>query len=143
MVAMIFSPTVCHLMYSNANIVQSAKIQLVPPKCSFLVPSKKCYFSNIETAILDFSLLILIKLSHFQLCPTSLLPYLLAVDWFMASFLYCSPYRFSNCRSFRLFKALAKSNGNLFAIASKCDNYSDSWKSDKCIREQSRKEAKN
>jgi hypothetical protein len=46
------------------------------------------------------------------------------VDWFIASFLYCFPisYRSSNdfdsnsCCSFMLFKALAKSNGILFAI---------------------------
>jgi hypothetical protein len=39
----------------------------------------------------------------------------------MASFLYCFPYSF-----FTLLKALAKSNGNLFAIAlraRKSDNY--------------------
>ena len=40
------------------------------------------------------------------------------VDWFMASFLYCFPYSY---RSFRLLKALAKSNGNLFAIAFKSE----------------------
>ena len=45
--------------------------------------------------------------------------------WFMASFLYCFPYSYrssnycnsNSCRSFTLLKALAKSNGNLFAIA--------------------------
>ena len=62
------------------------------------------------------------------------------VDWFMASFLYCFPYSYrpsnycdsNSCRSFTLLKALAKSNGNLFAIAFKSDNYRyrDSWKSD-------------
>ena len=47
------------------------------------------------------------------------------VDWFMASFLFCFPYSYrssnycdsNSCRSFMLLKALAKSNGNLFAIA--------------------------
>ena len=61
------------------------------------------------------------------------------VDWLMASFLYCSPYSYrssnyrdsDSCRSFRLLKAIAKTNGNLFAIASICE------------KEQSRKEAKN
>ena len=62
------------------------------------------------------------------------------VDWLMASFLYCLPYSYrssnycdsNSCRSFTLLKALAKSNGNLFAIAFKSDNYRyrDSWKSD-------------
>jgi hypothetical protein len=43
----------------------------------------------------------------------------------MASFLYCFPYSYrssnycdsNSCRSFTLFKALAKSNSNLIAIA--------------------------
>ena len=55
----------------------------------------------------------------------------------MASFLYCSSnYRDSDSyRSFRLLKALAKSNGNLFGIASKSlksnnYHYLDSLKSD-------------
>ena len=51
------------------------------------------------------------------------------VDWFMASFLYCFlySYRTSNycesnsCRSFTLLKALAKSIGNLIAIAFKSE----------------------
>jgi len=42
------------------------------------------------------------------------------VDWFMASFLYCFPFSY---RSFTLLKALAKSNGNLNAIAFKSDNF--------------------
>jgi len=49
------------------------------------------------------------------------------VDWFMASFLYCFPYSYrssnycdsNSCCSFTLLKALAKSTGNLFAIAFK------------------------
>ena len=49
------------------------------------------------------------------------------VEWFMASFLYCFPYSYrsfnycdsNSCRSFTLLKALAKSNGYLFAIAFK------------------------
>ena len=51
-------------------------------------------------------------------------------DWFMASFLYCFPYSYrssnycdsNSCRSFTLLMALAKSNGNLIAIARKCEN---------------------
>ena len=51
------------------------------------------------------------------------------VDWFMASFLYCFPYCYhssnycdsNSCRSFTLLKALAKSNGNLIAIAFKSE----------------------
>ena len=40
------------------------------------------------------------------------------IDWVMTSFLYCFPY---SCRSFTLLKALAKINGNLFAVASKSE----------------------
>ena len=51
------------------------------------------------------------------------------VDWFMASFLYCFPYSYRNsnycdsnrCSSFTLLKALAKCDGNLFAIAFKSE----------------------
>ena len=65
----------------------------------------------------------------------------------MASFLYCFPfsYRSSNycdsnsCRSCTLLKALAKSNGNLIAIAFK----SDSCKSDNFRERAIKKEAKN
>ena len=47
----------------------------------------------------------------------------------MASFLYCFPYSYcscnycdsNSCRSFTLLKALAKSNGNLFAISFKSE----------------------
>ena len=47
----------------------------------------------------------------------------------MASFLYCFPYSYrssnycdsNSCRSFTLLKALAKSNGNLIAIAFKSE----------------------
>ena len=61
----------------------------------------------------------------------------------MASFLHCSPYSYcssnysdsNSCCSLGLLKALAKSNGNLFAIASKSEKsdnycYCDSWKND-------------
>jgi hypothetical protein len=45
------------------------------------------------------------------------------VDWFMASFLYCFPYSYRSSyycdSSFTLLKVLAKSNGNLIAIAFK------------------------
>ena len=70
----------------------------------------------------------------------------------MASFLYCFPYSYhsanycdsNSCRSFTLLKALAKSNGNLIAIAlraRKSDNYRyrDSWKSNN-FRERAIKE---
>ena len=46
-------------------------------------------------------------------------------------------------RSFTLLKALAKSNGNLFAIAFKSDNYRNSWKSDNFRERATKKEAKN
>ena len=66
------------------------------------------------------------------------------VDWFMASFLYCFLY---SCRSLTLFKALAKSNINLFAIAfksEKSDNYRyrDSLKSDNFRERAVKKEEK-
>ena len=67
------------------------------------------------------------------------------VYWFMASFLYCFPYSYrssnycdsNSCCSFTLLQALAKSNGNLIAIAFKSDNYRyrDSWKSDNFRKE--------
>ena len=49
--------------------------------------------------------------------------------WYMASFLYCFPYSYrssnccnsNSCRSSTLLKALAKSNGNPFAIAFKSE----------------------
>ena len=64
------------------------------------------------------------------------------VYWFMASFLYCFPYSY---RSLTLLKALAKSNGNLFAIAFKSDNYRyrDSWKSDNFREEAIKKKQRN
>ena len=75
---------------------------------------------------------------------TSLLHFFICfVDWLITSFLYCFPYsnRSSNyrdsdcCRSFRLLKALAKSNGkfSLSPIRSrKSDNfrYRYTWKRD-------------
>ena len=74
------------------------------------------------------------------------------VDWFMASFLYCFPYSYrssnycdsNSCRSFTLLKALAKSNGNLFAIAFNSDNYRerDSWKSENFKKEAIKKRSK-
>ena len=40
----------------------------------------------------------------------------------MASFLYCSSYSYrDSCHSFRILKALAKSKGNIFAIASESE----------------------
>ena len=61
------------------------------------------------------------------------------VDWFMASFLYCFPYNYcSSNRSFTLLKALAKSNGNLFAFAFK----SEKEPSKKKQRTDSKKDAK-
>ena len=49
------------------------------------------------------------------------------VDWFIASFLYCFPHSYRSfnycnsisCRCFTILKALAKSNGNIIAIAFK------------------------
>jgi hypothetical protein len=60
----------------------------------------------------------------------------------MASFLYCFPYsyRYSNhcdsnsCRSFTLLKALAKSNGNLYARAIKKKQRTETKKDAKRIK---------
>ena len=57
-----------------------------------------------------------------------------------------SNYYYSNsCGSVTLLKALAKSNGNLIAIAFKSDNYRyrDSWKNDSFRKEAIKKEVKN
>jgi hypothetical protein len=72
------------------------------------------------------------------------------VDWFMASFLYCFPYSYcssnywnsNSCRSFTLLKALAKSNGNLFAIAFKSDNFREREPSNKKQRTNTKKDTK-
>ena len=78
---------------------------------------KKLYFSNIVIAILDFSLLLpfsyhssnfvigkVVALNFFALL------FICFVHWFMASFLYCSPYsyRSSNYRSFSILKEAKK-----------------------------------
>ena len=101
----------------------------------FLLSFKNGNFSNIAIAILDFSLLLPIQLLLFQLCNSKsccsqslCLNFCMNfVNWFMASFLFCFPYRYcsynycdsnSYC-SFTLLKVLAKSKGNLFAIAFK------------------------
>ena len=66
------------------------------------------------------------------------------VDLFMSSFLYCSLYSYCSSnyrdsdswRSFSILKALAKSNGNYFAIAlwtRTSDNFCDNWKEAKKI----------
>ena len=97
----------------------------------------KYSFSNISIEILNFSLLLPIsyRSSKFAIAKVVALnlfapfSFIRFVDRFMASFLYCFPsnYRSSNyCdsnshRSFTLLKALAKSNGNIFAIASKSE----------------------
>ena len=77
------------------------------------------------------------------------------VDRFMGSFLYCFPYsclssNYCDINSFHFFtllKALAKRNGNLFAIAlraRKSDNYRFrvSWKRDNFRERAIKKEAK-
>ena len=88
--------------------IQSTKILLLPSKC------ENIFGSFVKAKVVD--------LNDFNFCASF-------VDWFMASFLYCFPYcyRSSNycdsnsLRSFTLLKALAKSNGNLFAIAFKSE----------------------
>ena len=72
-------------------------------------------FSNIATTILDFSILILVKLSR-----TLYLPLLYFWYNFFASFIYFSFY---NCHYFLILKAIAKSKGKINAIAFKSDNY--------------------
>ena len=86
--------------------------------------------SNIAIAILNFSLLIPIYLSLFQLCLSLCFNFCISfVDWFMASFLYCFPYSYrsskycdsNSCRSFTLLKALAKSKSTHIAFAFKSE----------------------
>ena len=74
--------------------IQSAKISLLPSKCKIiLLPFKNGNFSNIAIATLDF-----FYCSPFSYCSAN----------------YCDS---NNCRSFTLLNMVAKSNGNLFAIA--------------------------
>ena len=124
-----------------------------------MLPFKNGNFSYIAIAILDFSQLLTAfsyRSSHFAIekvvfiCLNFCISF---VDWFMATFLYCFPYSYrspnycdsNSCRSFTLLNALAKGNGNLFAIAFKSDNYRylDSWKSDTFREIAIKKEAKN
>ena len=99
--------------------VQSAKILLLPSKCGIIFSIAKVVALNVFASIFVF------------------------VDWFIASFLYCFPYSYrssnycssNSCRSFTLLKALAKSNGNIIAIAFKSEKERDSWKSDNFIKE--------
>ena len=68
----------------------------------------------------------------------------------MASFLYCCPYSYrssnycdsNSCRSFTLLKALAKSNGNLFAIAFKSEKVGRERAIKKKQRTDTKKDAK-
>ena len=99
-------PQFCkNIILFTANTVSKNKIATIKMRNNFCYPLKM--------AILDFSLLLYFCMSF--------------VDGFMASFLYCFPYSYrssnycdsNSCRFFTLLKALAKSNGNLFAIAFK------------------------
>ena len=79
------------------------------------------FISNIAIAILNFSLLLLVKL-WLLISFASVMWY-----WFFASFLDCSFYSYrssyyrdnNSCCSFRLLRVLVKSNCNLFSFASK------------------------
>ena len=96
------------------GIIQLAKILLLPSKCeiiwTFLYCSPFSYHpSNFAIAkVVALNLFASIFVMSF-------------VNWFMASFLYCFPYSYltsnywdsNSCCSYTLFKALAKSNGNL------------------------------
>ena len=94
-------------------------------------------FSNIAIAILDFSLLLPIQLSLFQLCDSKSCRSLSLCFNFLyefcrlvhGSFSVLLPIQLSllqlfhsnSCRSFTLLKALEKSNGNLFAVTFKSE----------------------
>ena len=105
MVAILFSPTVVLVL---SNLWFSIKMVL------FLLLQTKSVFQLCNCKSWCSSLLCL------NLCMSF-------VDWFMASFLSCFPYSYrssnhcdsNSCHSFMLLKSLAKSNGNLFAIAFK------------------------
>ena len=128
--------------------------------CNILYSQRKyyCYHQNakylkkngnLAIAILDFSILLPIWLSLFQICDSKscrswslwLNFFMSFVDWFIASY----SYRSSNyCDSYlTLLKALAKSNGNLFAFKSDNYRYHDSWKSDNFRERAIKKEAMN
>ena len=109
--------------------VQSAKILLLPSKREiiFVTLWRFEFFQYCDRNIGLFSIA-----PHLVIA----LPTMSLVDLSMASFLYCFPYSYrssnycdsNSCRSFTLLKALAKSNGNLFAIAFKGEK---EWKPSK------------
>ena len=116
----IIYPTVKSINAFGLYTVGENIIATIKMRNNFCYPLKMIIFS----AILDFSLLQKLSLL------ISLLKFLYEfVDWFMASILYCFPYSYrssnycdsNSCCYFTLLKALAKSNGNLFAIAFKSE----------------------
>ena len=110
------------------HTIQSTKILLLPSKCEIiLLPFKNGNFPILRQQYWTF-----LYCSPFSYGSSNSLCFnfcMSFVDWFMASFLYCFPYSYrssnyydsNSCRSFTLLKALAKSNGNLFAIAFKSE----------------------
>ena len=90
-------------------ILQSAKIVLLPPKYEIImVPREWCHpiihFSNIAIAILDFSLLLLVKLSLLILFAA----FLVSVLCFYFDGSLSKVIALDSCRSFSLLKAIAK-----------------------------------
>ena len=113
--------------------VQSTKILLLPSKCE---KKKFLPFKNGHHNIGLFSIA-----SHLVIALPTLRYQKLSLLISLIQFLYefCD---INSCRSFTLLKALAKSNGNLFAIAFKSEK-GDSWKRDNFRERGIKKEAKN
>ena len=105
--------------------VQSAKILLLPPKCEIIFVTGNGNFANIAIAILDFSLLLLVKLTLlirdsniglFSIAPC-FASFLVSVLCFFFDGSLSKVIAFPSCRSFSLLKAIAKRLPLLIAIA--------------------------
>ena len=142
--------------------MQSMKILLLPSKCEiFFYPLKMVIFPILRQQYWTFLYCspVSYRSSNFAIAKVVALCFnfcMSFIDWFIASLLYCFPYNYrssnycdsNSCRSYTLLKALAKSSGNLIAIAFKSEKernyrYRDSWKSENFRKEANKKEAKN
>ena len=96
-------------------IVQLTKILLLPPKYEIIMLPSNHKFFHIAIAILDFSLLLLVKLSLLILFASFLVSVLcFYIDRSSLKLSLCD-----SCRSFLLLKAISKRLPLLFANASK------------------------
>ena len=108
--------------------IQSAKILLLSSKCEIIFVTLSQYWTFLYCSPFSYTSpnFAIAKVVTLNLFASIFMSF---VDWLMASFLYCFPYSYrssnycdsNSCRSFTLLKALAKSNGNLFAIAFKSE----------------------